>query len=71
MGHWNRFWDGLQIPASSLLSRGMSRTKMGLPVHVVSMNPVQSSVLPGADTVEAGVTEFGRDQRLGRRGTLG
>lgn len=41
---------------------------VGLSVGMASMNLVQSSVLPGADAMEARVAGFGRDQGLGGRG---
>ncbi len=45
---------------------------MSLSVAVASMDLMQSSVLSGADTVEARVAGFRGDQRLrGRGGALG
>lgn len=44
---------------------------MRLSVGVASVNLMQSSVLPGADAVEAGVAGLRRDQGLGGRGAAG
>lgn len=67
--HRRGLWDGLQIPASSLLSRGVARAEMvSLSVGVASVNLMKSPVLSGADAVEARVAGFGGDQGLGGRG---
>lgn len=73
MSHRRCLWDGLQIPASSLLSWGVARAKVvRLTVGVASVDLMQSSVFPGADTVEARVAGLGGDQGLrGRGGALG
>lgn len=69
VGHLRRLRDGLQIPSSSLLSRGVARAEVvGLPLSVASVHLVQPPVLPGADAVETRVAGFRGDEGLGGRG---